>query len=109
MSNANGNLDNSATNSYVFDNILTYDNSFGKHRINATAVATRDHLKYEDINATGSNFASNGNTTLGIYGLSKATVQKVVLDNSERSNVGYLGRLNYSYNDKYYLTGSYPP
>ena len=106
LSNANGNLDNRATNSYVFDNILTYDNSFGRHRVNVTAVATRDHLKYGDINATGSNFAANGNTTLGINGLSKATVQKVVLDNSERSNVGYLARLNYSYNDRYYLTGS---
>jgi len=107
LSNANGNLENRSTNSYVFDNILTYDKNFGKHRINATAVATRDHLKYEDINATGSNFAANGNTTLGIYGLSKATVQKVILDNNERSNVGYLARLNYSYNDKYYLTGSF--
>ncbi|MEP6748218.1 MAG: SusC/RagA family TonB-linked outer membrane protein [Bacteroidota bacterium] len=107
LSSANGNLENRSTNSYVFDNILTYDAAFGKHRITATAVATRDHLKYEDLNATGSNFASNGNTTLGIFGLSKATVQKIILDNSERSNVGYLARLNYSYNDKYYLTGSY--
>ena len=107
LSNANGNLDNSSTNSYVLDNILTYDHSFGEHRINATAVATRDQLKSEDINATGSDFASNGNTTLGIYGLSKATVQKVILNNSERSNVGYLARVNYSFNDKYYLTSSF--
>ncbi len=107
LSNANGNLDNRSTNSYVLDNIITYDNSFGNHRVNATLVGTRDHLKYEDINATGSNFSANGNTTLGIFGLSKATVQKVIQDNQERSNVGYLARLNYSYNDKYYLTGSY--
>ena len=107
LSNANGNIANRSTNSYVLDNIVTYDNSFGNHRVNATLVATRDHLKYEDLNATGSNFTANGNTTLGIYGLSKATVQKVILDNQERSNTGYLARLNYSYNDKYYLTGSY--
>ena len=107
LSNANGNIANRSTNSYVLDNIVTYDNSFGNHRVNATLVATRDHLRYEDLNATGSNFAANGNTTLGIYGLSKATVQKVILDNQERSNTGYLARLNYSYNDKYYLTGSY--
>ncbi len=106
LSNANGNLDNNTTNSFVLDNILSYETNFGKHRINATLVATRDHLKFEDLNATGSNFASNGNTTLGIFGLSKATVQKLILNNSERSNVGYLGRINYSYNEKYYLTGS---
>ncbi|WP_316837236.1 TonB-dependent receptor [Pedobacter nutrimenti] len=107
LSNANGNLDNTSTNSYILDNILTYDHSFGKHQINATAVATRDHLFVEDINATGSDFSANGNTALGIYGLSKATVQKVNLNNSERANVGYLARLNYSYDNKYYFTSSF--
>lgn len=107
LANANGNLNNTNTNTYVFDNILTYDKSFGKHRINVTGVATRDHLKSDTANATGSNFASNGNTTLGINGLSKATTQKIILNNTERSNVGYLARLNYSYNDKYYVTGSF--
>ncbi|MEO7766954.1 MAG: SusC/RagA family TonB-linked outer membrane protein, partial [Ferruginibacter sp.] len=107
LSSANGNLYNRTTNSYVFDNIISYETSIRKHKVNVTLVGTRDHLKFEDINATGSNFASNGNTTLGIFGLSKATVQKVILDNSERSNVGYLARINYSYNSKYYLTGSY--
>ena len=107
LSSANGNVQTRNTNSYVFDNILTYETSIGKHRINATAVATRDHYKYKDVNATGSNFAANGNTALGINGLSKATTQKVIQDNQERANVGYLARLNYSYNDKYYLTGSF--
>ena len=107
LANSNGNLDHRNTSSYVFDNILTYDHDFGKHRINATAVATRDDLNYKDANSAGSDFASNGNTTLGIYGLSKATVQKVTLNNSDRSNVGYLARINYSYNERYYLTGSF--
>lgn len=106
LANANGNIDNSTTTSYVFDNILAYERSIKKHRINATLVATRDHRKFEDLNATGSNFTANGNTTLGYYGLSKSTIQKVILNNDERSNVGYLARVNYAYNDKYYLTGS---
>ncbi|HEY4147519.1 MAG TPA: SusC/RagA family TonB-linked outer membrane protein, partial [Chitinophagaceae bacterium] len=107
LSNANGNLLNDVTNSYVFDNILTYEKTIGKHRLTATAVATRDHLKFQDINSTGSNFAANGNTALGMYGLSKATVQKVNLNDTVRSNIGYLARLNYSFNDKYYLTASW--
>ncbi|HVU57822.1 MAG TPA: SusC/RagA family TonB-linked outer membrane protein [Puia sp.] len=107
LSNANGSLLNDVTNSYVFDNILTYERGFGKHRITATAVATRDHLKFKEVISTGSNFAANGNTALGVYGLSKAAVQKVNLNNIERSNIGYLGRLNYSYNDKYFLTASW--
>lgn len=107
LSNANGNLLNNVTKTYVFDNILTYDRTFHQHRITVTAVATRDHLKFEEVNSTGSNFAANGNTALGIYGLSKAAVQKVNLNNSERANIGYLTRFNYSFNDKYFLTGSW--
>ncbi len=107
LSNANGTLVNDVTNTYVFDNILTYERAFGKHKITATAVATRDHLKFQDISSSGSNFAANGNTALGMYGLSKAAVQKVNLSNSERSNIGYLARLNYSFKEKYFLTASW--
>jgi hypothetical protein len=64
-------------------------------------------MKYEAINSTGSDFAANGSTTLGMWGLHKATVQKVDLNAWERANVGYLGRMSYSYNEKYYFTGSY--
>ncbi|MDX9880450.1 MAG: TonB-dependent receptor [Prolixibacteraceae bacterium] len=107
LSRANGNLDNNSTYSYVFDNILNYKNRFGKHGIEATVVATRDYRKYEDINATGSDFSANGNTTLGMWGLHKATVQNVILNADERANIGYLGRASYSYIDKYYFTASY--
>lgn len=106
LSRANGNLDNNTTNSYVFDNILTYKNTFDKHGVEGTLVATRDYLKYEDNNSTGSDFAANGSTTLGMWGLHKSTVQKVNLNAYERANVGYLGRVSYSYNEKYYFTGS---
>ncbi|HRP56450.1 TonB-dependent receptor [Agriterribacter sp.] len=106
LANANGNLNNTGTDSYVLDNIITYDNTFGRHQVTATLVATRDHLKSDTTNATGSNFSANGNTALGIYGLSKADIQKVILNNTERSNVGYLARINYDYDSKYYLTAS---
>ena len=49
-----------------------------------------------------------------MWGLHKATVQKVNLYGvdggetaNERANIGYFGRLNYSFGDKYFLTGSY--
>lgn len=107
LTSANGNIDNNSTATYVFDNILNYKRTFGKNSIDATLVATRDNRIYEQENATGSNFASNGNTTLGMRGLSKATVQNVVLNSDERSNIGYLSRISYSFNDKYFITGSY--
>lgn len=107
LASANGNVDNNKTYSYVFDNILNYKNTFGKHTAEVTAVATRDYRRYEQINSTGSDFAANGNTTLGMWGLAKATVQKVNMNIDERANIGYLGRASYSYEDKYFFTGSY--
>jgi TonB-linked SusC/RagA family outer membrane protein len=107
LSQANGIIASTKTFSYVFDNILNYKNTFKKHSIEATLVATRDYLRNEQINSIGSDFANNGNTTLGIWGLAKATVQKVDINIYERTNIGYLGRLSYSFNDKYFLTTSY--
>lgn len=119
LAKANGNLNHNRTNSYVWDNILNYRNTFGKHSVDATLVATRDYLKYKITYITGSDFAANGNTALGMYGLHKATVQKVDLyvnnkdinneqiGGFERSNVGYMGRISYSFDGTYYLTGSF--
>jgi TonB-linked SusC/RagA family outer membrane protein len=119
LSRANGNLNTNSTYSWVWDNILNYKNTFGKHSVEGTLVATRDYLRYRIIYVTGSDFAANGNTALGMWGLHKATVQKVDLfvnnkdinseqiGGYERANIGYLGRVSYSFDGKYYLTGSY--
>ena len=107
LPSANGNLNRNGISSYVFDNIINYKNSFGNHDVDVTLVGTRDSQKYNYMNTTGSNYSSNGNTTLGMYGLHKATVQKVDLDAYERSNIGYLARLSYAFSDKYFFTGSF--
>jgi len=80
LSNANGNIDNRTISGWVVDNILNYNNKFGNHSIDLTAVATRDLSNYDYENTTGNDFSANGNTTLGVKGLSKATIQKVSLD-----------------------------
>lgn len=107
LSSANGSIATSETASYVVDNILNYKGKFGKHSVEATAVATRDYKNYEYISSSGSDFTANGNTSLGLSGLHKATVQKVNLSNSETSNIGYLARGNYSFDEKYFFTGSF--
>lgn len=119
LSSAKGDLVNERTSSYVIDNILNYTQSFGKHSIDLTAVATRDHKKYDYQKLTGSDFAANGNTVLGISGLHYASTQKISFYNTDvdddkdptnigkLTNIGYLGRASYSFNDMYYLTASY--
>lgn len=106
LTSANGQMSKYNTYSYVIDNIINYNRDFNKHGLDVTLVATRDYSKYEYTNMTGSDFSSNGNSSLGYWGLAKATTQKVNLDANKRTNIGFLGRVNYSYDDKYFFTGS---
>lgn len=107
LSNANGSIDNNSSSSWVIDNILNYKNTFGRHTIDLTAVATRDRKDYEQVISRGNDFSANGNTVLEVNGLHKAAVQKIELNKWRRSNIGYLGRLSYSFKDRYFLTGSF--
>jgi TonB-linked SusC/RagA family outer membrane protein len=107
LSNANGYINNNSTGSWLIDNILTYKNTFGKHSVDLTAVATRDRRNWGEVISRGSDYAANGNTTLGINGLHKATTQKVEINKNQRSNIGYFGRASYSFDNRYYLTASY--
>ncbi|MCF3110199.1 SusC/RagA family TonB-linked outer membrane protein [Niabella sp. CC-SYL272] len=107
LSKANGNLQHTTNFNYVIDNILNYKNRFGQHSIDLTAVATRDFTRNDSANIIGSDFAANGNSLLGIWGLSKATVQQNTLNVTQRANIGYLARLNYEYANKYMLNASF--
>lgn len=107
LTKANGIIRHKMTDSWVIDNILNYKNTFGKHTIDLTAVATRDRKDYDENVLRGNDFAANGNTTLGINGLHKASTQKVEINKNRRSNIGYLGRASYSFADRYFLTGSF--
>lgn len=107
LSSAGGNIVNERTTSYVMDHILSYNQTFDKHNISLTAVATRDLKKYEYQQLIGNDFAACGNTTLGLNGLHYATTQKIVLNNWKLTNVGYFARASYSFNDTYYVTGSF--
>lgn len=107
LSRSNGEIDNRTISSWVIDNILNYTKVFGKHSIDLTAVATRDRRDYRRENTTGNDYSANGNTTLGVNGLHKATIQKISLESDRRTNIGYLGRVSYAYDGKYFVTGSY--
>ncbi|MCD7930395.1 MAG: SusC/RagA family TonB-linked outer membrane protein [Tannerellaceae bacterium] len=106
LSTANGYIDSRTISTWVLDNILTYTNTFGRHSVDFTAVSTRDRRDYEKIVTKGSDFAANGNTILGVHGLSRATVQKVEQTRDRRSNIGYLARGSYSFDDRYFFTAS---
>ncbi|WP_195280571.1 TonB-dependent receptor [Parabacteroides johnsonii] len=107
LSKANGNETITKINSYVLDNILNYTNTFGKHSIDVTLVATQDLRESEKVVNQGSDYSMIGNTNLGIFGLNKAAIQVITQTNDRRANIGYMGRVNYAFDDKYFVTGSF--
>jgi TonB-linked SusC/RagA family outer membrane protein len=106
LSNANGSNERRLISYYVLDNILNYTNQLGKHFVDVTAVYTRDQNVSNTRNMNGSNFSAIGNTLLGYDGLAFASVQTVGNKITRKANIGYLGRLQYNFDDRYHLTAS---
>lgn len=107
LAKANGTITNEYTRTRVTDFVLNYSRELGRHSIDATLVSTRDHSTYDKESFRGSDFTANGNTSLGISGLHKASNYQMSLDGSKTTNVGYLARVMYSYDDRYSFTASY--
>lgn len=108
LSRANGSINNTKSISWVLDNILTYDRTFGNHYVNATLVYTRDYNSTDGSVTTGEDFSGIGNTTLGFYGLANAGIHKITnINYSLKTDVGYLARVNYSLMNKYHLNASF--
>ncbi|TAH22198.1 MAG: SusC/RagA family TonB-linked outer membrane protein [Cytophagales bacterium] len=84
----------------IYTNQLTFEKTFGKHNINAVAVAERQEFRYIGL-STGGNFASNT-----IRELSGTTNQTASGSRSEEVLVSYLGRVNYDYAGKYLVSAS---
>jgi TonB-linked SusC/RagA family outer membrane protein len=88
---------------YTFDNQLTYNYSKGKHRLNVTALQSAFKNRTETYSIAVQNLpyasiwynlgsAGNANVTGVSSSLSQYTLQS------------YMGRINYTFNDKYLLT-----
>jgi TonB-dependent starch-binding outer membrane protein SusC len=87
--------------SYTLDNILNYNLHLNKHKITLTALQSAFYQKNEAYQIAVSNLPYNSDW----YALNTgATVGAINSSLVERSLLSYMGRINYSYNDKYLLT-----
>lgn len=84
----------------IYTNQLTFDKAFGKHNINAAAVAERQEFTYIGL-SSGGQFSSNT-----IRELTGATNQTASGNRQVNILVSYLGRVNYDYAGKYLLSAS---
>ncbi|WP_341220178.1 TonB-dependent receptor [Polaribacter atrinae] len=104
-----GSKSNVTYNSWVFDNVLTYDKNFGDHKITALLGYTKDEFIRESVAFSGTDFEKAGSSDLGFYGLNLGNPERKGGSTSitEKRNVGQFARLYYNYKNKYHITGTY--
>lgn len=109
QSSSNASINNSEAWSYNLQNLLYYDKLFGKkHKIGFIGLfeVTKDHFKGSRFTVTGvpADYIKNSNFAL-------AAGQPVADANGNSFNevglISYMGRLNYSFDNKYLLTVTY--
>jgi len=99
-----GRLYNSKNEQYQNSNILTYNRQVNEHRFTFTAVAEQQLEKF-----TSNGLQASGFTVIetGLDDLAGANTIINESNSSKRILNSYLGRINYSFKDKYLLTASY--
>ncbi len=104
-------ISNGTVKNYLLDNIFTYKKRLGeKHDIGATVVAG-----YQRIMGDGQTMIGNGSSAdpmsydlLGYYGMNTVTNENSSANTwtNDRSLAYLVGRVNYTFADKYVLTAS---
>lgn len=88
--------------SYTFNQLLTYNRSFGKHTIDLMVGHENYDYTYNYLSAAKSNLVD------GILELRPGTTMKDADSYTQEDRIeSYLSRVNYNYDDKYYISASW--
>ena len=101
---ATGTETNSHGVNWISENTLDYTRTFGKHNVSALAGFTAQKDWGISSSFTSNKYPNNLVPTLNaVSGIITGGTSNV----GEWSILSYLGRINYNFNNKYYLTASY--
>ncbi len=96
---------NSESLDWNWNNILNYKRIFKlDHSLSLTLLYTRIFRKIESTTANGTQFFTDG---LGFDNLALAGVQTIASDYGDENSIAYMGRINYNFKSKYFLTATY--
>lgn len=98
-----GSRTKSTSENWIWTNTLTYNKVFGKHNINAMFTQELQERNWENLYGYRSGYLTNGATDLNA---GDPTTARNSNASSTTSLSSYLGRLTYSFNDRYFLTGT---
>jgi TonB-linked SusC/RagA family outer membrane protein len=93
---------NTLREEYLIENILNYKAQAGEnHKFDVTFVQSVNQRNTSRTTSLGSGF---GNDILGYNGITNALIYKTTRDQERYRLVSFLGRIRYSFMDKYLLT-----
>ena len=101
-----GTADDIRTNNTVmtYDNLLTFDKSFGKHNLSALAGTSGTVSKWNESYLYASHFLTSDIKTLNA---ANKIEQGSGSNAAEWAIMSYLGRISYNYDSKYLLTANF--
>lgn len=104
--NSNGRAERNhrEASTWTFDNILSYNGSFGDHSLSATLLFSRENRRSELTNSTAQGFNEE---ILGFNGLGLGETQVNSSGAGEDNSVAYMGRVNYKFMHRYLVTLTY--
>lgn len=92
-------------NNVLNENTINYNKTWNKaHRLDALYGFTVQKLWYTNLSASGEGYFIDNNNTNDLGSIPSKETVNLSSDYSDRGRLSHLGRLNYSYLSKYYLT-----
>ncbi|MFT4024009.1 MAG: SusC/RagA family TonB-linked outer membrane protein [Flavihumibacter sp.] len=92
---------------WIWENTLNYTKSFGRHNVGAMLSTTAQTNSTRSFSATARSFNNEADWAQFFVGGSVFDKDRPTDDLWEDRNASYVGRLSYSWADRYFLTGSY--
>lgn len=93
----------------VYDNILTYNNSWNaKHNFEAMAGTSATTSRWENLSGSRSHFSPDYNNVIfGLNGGNKGGLRGQSQGYAKWAIMSYLARVSYNYDSKYYITANF--
>ena len=105
-------VDNRLTYSWTDENLLTYDRTFAeKHRLNLVAMHSAEQTSYEKFSISRKNIAADAFQYFNLGQSSTSSNDDITLTPNNQdywvsSLMSYMGRVMYSYDDRYMLSAT---
>lgn len=100
--NGSASIENTHYYDYTWENLLKYNKTFGKHKLDATALFSMQQTSKQESKQSGESFVNDDSEYHNMAGAEKNKVISSKL--TETAMLSYMLRLNYSYANKYLLT-----